>query len=237
MQKLVNLGYNRNKTMLVKIIYDPKFDANNYIRAIFDKEHLKHGRENMYENLLNSIESEKIRLCLTEVEDREQALKIIVGILTEAYKKQKINFDDRIKLLSTAWRSVGSQIEAQLEFIYKKSFPFKKIRVYLTTLSLCPYNYKEKYIYIYLKTSPKNQVRVMTHELNHFMFYYYYSDIAAKLGKEKFELLKESLTVFTNPEQEGKPKEKILRELFIKKQPTTLKQAINIGTKYLLHIK
>lgn len=223
--------------MVIKATYDPKFDANNYIRAIFDKAHLEHGRKNMQDDLINSIESEKIKTAITKSTDRDKTLKDIENILAENYQADTEYFKNRVDKLNLFLSKLGAQIKVQLVFLYQKPFPFKKISVYLTTMPLCPYNYKEKYIYVYAKTNPQNQARILVHELNHFMFYYYYSDLAPKLGKEKFELLKESLSIYTNPEQEGKPNEKPLRELFIKKQPKTLEQAIKIGVEYLLQTK
>jgi len=54
------------------------------------------------------------------------------------------------------------------------------------------------------------------------------------LGKERYELLKESLTFFSNPEQGGKPNEKPLRELFLSKVWGSLDEAIVAGTELLL---
>lgn len=75
------------------------------------------------------------------------------------------------------------------------------------------------------------------HELNHFMFYRYYLKLRDKLGIEKFELLKESITLFTNPEREGKPDEAPLRRLFMGKSYKNMDEAIKDGATYLLSEK
>lgn len=42
------------------------------------------------------------------------------------------------------------------------------------------------------------------------------------------------MTIFTNPEQSGKPDEEPLRKLYIENHVRTLDKAIDIGTNYLL---
>jgi hypothetical protein len=57
-------------------------------------------------------------------------------------------------------------------------------------------------------------ILVAKHELNHFMFFYYYPQLKEKLGEEKFEILKEALVIFTNPEGNDKPAVKKLENYF-----------------------
>lgn len=66
------------------------------------------------------------------------------------------------------------------------------------------------------------------------MFYHYYDGIRTKLGEEKYELLKESITFFSNPEQEGKPNEEQLRALFLSRVWDDLDEAVEAGVDLLL---
>lgn len=77
------------------------------------------------------------------------------------------------------------------------------------------------------------QVGTILHEFNHFMFYHYYPELKDKLGKEKYELLKESLTFFTNPNQIGKPDEDKLRQLYASKNWSSVEEIINAGAHLL----
>ena len=50
-------------------------------------------------------------------------------------------------------------------------------------------------------------INIAKHELNHFMFYFYYLDklTQQKVPQAKIEKIKEALAVFTNPEGNDKP--------------------------------
>src|SRR3989304_940746 len=61
-------------------------------------------------------------------------------------------------------------------------------------------------------------------ELNHFMFYYYFGKLRGELGHEKFESLKEALTVFTNPDEEGYPAQRRLRAWLARQKGTLLEK-------------
>jgi hypothetical protein len=220
--------------MKLKVIYDPAYDAENYVRAIFDKAFLAHGREHMQQNLLSSISSEGIKQALTKSTEHKVALERVTAILTKQYRSEPDVLEKQQKLLQAAWKELGAQIIQQLVFLYQKPFPFHAVTAYLTTLELCPYNYQKRHIYIRANVPAQQQLRILSHELNHFMFYYYYSAMSKKLGREKFELLKESLALFTNPEQSGKPNEKPLRKLYTSKKYQNLDGAIQDGFKYLL---
>ncbi|MFA6160745.1 MAG: hypothetical protein WC766_01050 [Patescibacteria group bacterium] len=220
--------------MQLKVSYDATFDAENYLLALYDRAHLKHGRNNFYEDLLNSIESDEVKSLFKEEQDREEIKNKLVAILNHGFKREEDVIAKKIDNLKSAWSEVGGQVEFKLSSIYQKPFPFDEVQIYLSTFSLCPYSYKEKYIYLSLKSNPQNQIRTLLHELNHFMFYYYYSEVCKNLDKENFELLKESLTLFTNPEQRGKPNEKPLRELYIKQYSLSLDETVQIAIAFLM---
>ena len=54
---------------------------------------------------------------------------------------------------------------------------------------------------------------------------------------EKYELLKESLSYFSNLEQRGKPDEKELRKLYASKNWENLNEAIKSGADLLLDVR
>ena len=67
------------------------------------------------------------------------------------------------------------------------------------------------------------------------MFYYYFfGKLRRKLGKEKFESLKEALTVLTNPEEQGYPAQGDLRSWLAKQKRSVPKIIESEGWKNYL---
>ncbi len=67
------------------------------------------------------------------------------------------------------------------EYIHEtQKFPFDEVTVYLTTIFVCPYNYKEKWFMTSFLNQPLLSVQVCAHELLHFHFLYYYYDKNSK---------------------------------------------------------
>jgi len=88
-----------------------------------------------------------------------------------------------------------------LEKVYSEKFPFEEITVYLTTFFSCPYNYENKWFMTYRSSRLiSDLIFGSIHELNHFMFYFYWSDYLKKqnISNEKIEYLKESFAVLTS---------------------------------------
>ncbi len=219
--------------MKLTVIYDPAKDAENYVRSIFDSSYRTYGRENMKQRLLDSIKLEAVRDTLTIGTDREEVLKKITELL--AGQADRPALDEKAKQLEGAWNRVGDQIIFQLEMLYGLECPFESVHIDLTTLQMCPYNFNKKQIFVDAGRGMQMQLRILSHELNHFFFYSVYAEeLMDKMGKEKFELLKESVTIFTNPETSGYPDEQLLRKLFIEKRVRSLDEAVRVGVEFLL---
>lgn len=213
--------------------YDPAMDAENHMRAIFDEAYLPHGYVGLKEKLLGMVEIEAVKVLLMNKGDRTETLNKIIAILAESQRRPEL--EDKARRLEEAWGSFGGQVIFQLEALYNRDWPFEAIHVVLTTLPICPYDFKARRIFVHAKPGIQSQLRILSHELNHFMFYVVYTkDLFEKLGKEKFELLKESMTIFTNPEQAGKPNEEPLRKLYLEKRVRNLDEAVRLGADYLL---
>lgn len=222
--------------MIFSASYDPARDAENYLHAIYDAAYLAHGREGMVERLLNMVEIEAIKNILTQKGNRDEASEKITSILSES--RGRLDLERKAYELEEALARLGDQVTFQLAALYSHDWPFESIHIDLTTLPICPYDFKAKNIYVHAAPSSQAQLRILSHELNHFMFYEIYSkDLYTKLGREKFELLKESMTIFTNPEQTGKPNEEVLRKLFIEKGVRSISEAVEIGLGYLTRMR
>ena len=215
--------------------YNPARDAENHVRAIYDQIYKSHGRTDMREKLLGQVESPAIREALEQAKTREEALERVTAELTGIHQKNNGELGVKAEKLMAAWEKAGKQIEWQLAFLYQQKFSFEEVSIDLTTIPICPYNFKTKQIFVHAKAPVQIQLNILAHELNHFMFYFYYHKLREELGDDKFELLKESLTLFTNPEQAGKPDEKPLRGLFLSKSYNNLNEAIEDGKRLLIN--
>lgn len=218
--------------MKLKILYSIKKDTENYLNGVYEFKYLKHGRKNIRDILLakiNTVLREKIK----NSRSREEASNYIADFLAVWEKDNSNIIKTAINNLKSGWEENEKEILKKIEALYRRPFPFYEVTIYLTSLSLCPYSYEKRFIYIYIKEPAEKQIRVLLHELNHFMFYFYYPQLKGELGYEKYELLKESLTFFSNPEQKGKPDEKKLRELYASKNWKNIDEIIKNGGRLL----
>lgn len=232
----VRCNYMIHTDMKMKLIitYDPARDAENHMRSIFDAAYIPHGRVNFTETILGMVKNKEIKNILLDKGDRTEMLNKITALLAESNDRKKIE-EDAHNLIS-AWNRLGDQVVFQLESLYNRAWPFEIMHVDLTTLPMCPYDFNAKRIFIHAGTDTQRQLRILSHELNHFLFYVVYTkELFERLGQEKFELLKESMTIFTNPEQSGKPNEAPLRQLYIKKAVKSINEAVAVGADWLLH--
>ena len=218
--------------MEFEIKYSFKKDSKNYINSVYQFSYFLHGRKNIKNKLLQNIDIAAQEI-IVKSENKEFAYNKIYEYLKERYNRDKFEIVNSIKNLRNILDNSKKLIINKLENLYKNKVVFEKVTIYLTTIPVCPHNYKEKYFFVYLLEKPSIQSNIVLHELNHFMFYFYYSHLLSKLGMEKFELLKESLTFFTNPEQKGKPNEKELRDFFSGRKWESIDSAIKEAVKFL----
>jgi len=221
--------------MILDVKYSIEKDADTYVNFIFNFKSFKHGRDDIQATLLAKLEP-TLQDIIKNASNDTDAHEKISGYLEAKYKEDPTVIDESIKKLKTAWDKVGKNIINSLEFLYGKSFPFDTVGAYITTNNIFPYNYEQRYFFVNYKFL-NSQLATAKHELNHFMFYRYYPHLKEKLSKEYFELLKESLSFFSNPDQEGKPNEQPLRELFLSKIWSNLDEAVTAGVEYLTKIK
>lgn len=216
--------------MKLKVNYSVAKDAQNYVNGVFRFKYLKHGRKDPSKQLLSGLE-EDLQKVILQSKDEKEAYDAILKYLT--------NHDDgkstqQAASLQKVWKTIGAQIIANLEFLYQKKFPFPEASAYLTTIPLCPYNYDQRWFFVFAKTYTRSQLAIVKHELSHFMFYHYYPQTKLGLEKEKYELLKESLTFFSNPDEWGKPAEKPLRDLYTSRSFSSLDEVIKAGKGLLV---
>lgn len=193
--------------------YSQEKDINNYLNSIWKFSYQKHGREGM-ENKLLKYFPEEFKEQIGNTQTKEDATLIIKNYLNNLPQSfgnltpviiigvQKILDDNKTEIINL------------LESVYQKKFPFDEITVFLTSLGICPYNYEEKWFMSCRSNTLEWHLNTAKHELNHFMFYFYYLDSLTKKGllNEKIEKLKEAFAILTNSESNNKPDIKELEE-------------------------
>lgn len=136
------------------------------------------------------------------------------------FEENNVSLDDFIKQYSTDWESVADEYHKRAESVFGVSLPHD-ITAYLTINNRNPYSISDNMFYV---TVPRETVRkTIMHELWHFYTWYGLgTDQEEKLGKQKYNDIKEALTVLLNEEcsdlmpegisDEGYPQHQELRE-------------------------
>lgn len=139
------------------------------------------------------------------------------------FKEKGISPEDYVAQYAKEWGNVASEYHRRAESIFGTSLP-KDITVYLTINNRNPYSIDDNSFYT---TLPLNAARkIVMHELWHFYTWYGLgADQEEKLGAEKYNELKEALTVLLNEEcgdlmpegisDRGYPQHKELRERIV----------------------
>lgn len=209
----------------IKVTYNTTHDVHVYLNYLYQFRSFKHGRDNIKGLLLKQYPDE-FRIALNNASGKVEAIKVIRGYLRKRYHGRKLEFRKISRILEEAWTKRRVDIEKQLVKLYCQKIPFEKIYIYLTTTPICPYNFKKREIMICHGVPVERQINILKHELNHFMFYFYFSDLQKELGREKFESLKEGLAILTNPEEKGYPNQRELRRWLLK-QSGTIPEILN----------
>jgi len=121
--------------------------------------------------------------------------------IEEYISENEMDVSKCIKEFQNEWESISSKFQKRAEAIF--GVPLSdNITAYLTINSRCPYNIKENFFYVSLSSSQVKKTAM--HELWHFYTWYGLgSDQEEQLGKEKYNNLKEALTVLLNVECVG----------------------------------
>ncbi|MBP9711498.1 MAG: hypothetical protein KBD55_00480 [Candidatus Pacebacteria bacterium] len=116
----------------------------------------------------------------------------------EYITENNIDIEKYIKNFQKDWENISTVFQKNAEAIFNVSLPTDVI-VYLTINSRCPYSIQDKFFYVSLQSS--QATKTIMHELWHFYTWYglgIYQE--EKLGKQKYNDIKEALTVLLNVE-------------------------------------
>ena len=215
--------------MKFSVYYSLEKDITNYLRSLWHFKYHRHGRKNFQQKLLDYYPATfqtKLKKAITQ----DQAETVIKNFL----KQKPIAFHQKtkqvVKNTQTLLNKNSSKIISSLEKIYQRPFPFKSIKVYITTAPIFPYNYQKRWFMAGRNSQPQKHIAVAKHELNHFMFHHYFED-KIKFEKEKVEQLKEALAVLTNPEGQHKPNIKLLEKFISKHTDKPVAEIVNLIIK------
>lgn len=136
-----------------------------------------------------------------------------------------ININNFIEKYQKEWDTISLEYQEIAEKIFEISL-LKDITVYLTINHRCPYFVEDNYFFVTLPSGLYFRDIIM-HELWHFYTWYKFGITwENKIGKEKYNEIKESLTILVNVEckslfpegiiDKGYPQNKELRERILK---------------------
>ena len=193
--------------------YSLEKDIKVYLDALWQSKWVNYGKS--YYEIGQKYLPVEFLDSLKDAPTKEDAQNIVLKYF-ENTRSQKF---DQGSVLIAKWfsRFLNEEKESiihRLEKLYDQKFPFPKITVYLNTFFTNPYNYDEKWYMVGRDYNFWGLLGTSTHELNHFMFYYYFRDKVATQGFERpaIEFLKEALAVLTsnNPATENQNKTSVL---------------------------
>lgn len=111
----------------------------------------------------------------------------------------QIHFDELVGDLQMRWSAIEHEYHIRAEKIFGVALP-SDVTAYITINSRCPYSINENMFFVSAKYPPAVNKTVM-HELWHFYTWYKFGITEEKrLGAEKYNEIKEALTVLLNVE-------------------------------------
>lgn len=128
---------------------------------------------------------------------QKEAFEFLRGHLRKIY--QKNNLRRKARELQKDFQERKNEIFSTMEKLTMKKIYRDDFTLFLTTFPRFPYNYKKGFVWISYRQEMDHQVAIFIHELLHFQFMEYYGEKAwDMLGPEKYQYLKEGMTVILN---------------------------------------
>lgn len=167
--------------MKFQIKYSEKIDVQIYISALYIQSYLNYG-QNRIENAKKYFTPEFVDQVSTAPD--EQSARMVIFNYWKQIRQPTFKVYNKIiiKWYTKLLNEEQDLIIKPLEKVYKRKFPFKKITIYLTSYSSSPYNYQQRWFAMNRNNNTWGFITVSIHELNHFMFYYYFYEKLKKLG-------------------------------------------------------
>lgn len=113
------------------------------------------------------------------------------------YLENKILIRDIVEQYQKRWDAVSSEYQKRAEQIFGVRLP-SDVHAYITINNRCPYSVEENMFFVSVPSYP---VKTAMHELWHFYTWYAFGKEQEEvLGKQKYNDIKEALTVLLNVE-------------------------------------
>jgi len=189
----------KTKDKLFTVKYSQKLDLDNYINRIWKHSWVDYGDKNK-EYFYRRAPKEFVD-NLMDAPNKKAAKKVVLQYWKETLHPSFERDNEFLcKWFEMFLNGEKDRVISRLEKVYKNPFPFDKITVYLTTCFFNPYNYDKRYFMISRTDNFFGIFTATKHELNHFMFYYYFQDYLNSKGAtlEQTEYLKEALAILTS---------------------------------------
>lgn len=120
--------------------------------------------------------------------------------IDEYISENNIDIQKRVADFQKDWENVSVDFQKRAEGIFGTSLP-NNVTTYLTINDRCPYSIQDNFFYASIQST--RATRTVMHELWHFYTWYGLGiDQEEKIGKQKYNDLKEALTVLLNVECE-----------------------------------
>ncbi len=122
----------------------------------------------------------------------------VAAFVGEYIADKGIDVQEQITKYQQDWDTVAEVYQKRAEAIFGVSLP-SAVKAYLTVNSRCPYSIDNDYFFVSMSVGSARKTAM--HELWHFYTWYGLGiDQEEKLGKQKYNDLKEALTVLLNVE-------------------------------------
>ncbi len=113
--------------------------------------------------------------------------------------ENNIDIPGMIEKYKSEWENISERYQSIAEKVFGISLK-DDVTVYLTVNNRCPYSIEENYFFLCLTTSGF-ETKICMHELWHFYTWYKFGvEWEEKIGAQKYNEIKESLTVLLNVE-------------------------------------
>lgn len=122
----------------------------------------------------------------------------VADFVDEYIAKNNIDIQKHVVDFQRDWENISADFQKRAEAIFDVSLP-SDVTAYLTINSRCPYNIQDNFFYVSIQST--QAVKTAMHELWHFYTWYGLgTNQEEKFGKQKYNDLKEALTVLLNIE-------------------------------------
>lgn len=175
--------------MKIKFYYDKEKDIENILNTL---------NSDIFKTKRGLIPKELVNACQNKSKD--EARNELQRILNDF--QDLILVKELVKVFSDAWKAIEVEYFNLLKIIFNKTLKEKEIKGFLTQSGMCPYNpdNNKPFFMVYIFQSIPSAMMNIAHEVMHVYFHWLYGDLEKELGEEKFNILKESITILLDLE-------------------------------------